>query len=66
MLANRRIFLTVAMITLSGILSAGPRLLTAQTQIQGDACKFKTRWKDTHGQCPSCCDSIQYSCPCTI
>jgi hypothetical protein len=45
---------------------AGPRLLTAQTQLSDDGCKFKTRWKDGHGRCPACCNSIEYSCPCTI
>ena len=45
--------------------TAGPRLLTAQQQLQDDGCKFKTRWKDSHGRCPSCCNSIEYSCPCT-
>ena len=45
--------------------SAGPQLLTAQTEVIEDACKFKTRWKDSRGRCPACCNSIEYSCPCT-
>ena len=46
------------------VAAAGPRL-TAQTQLTEDGCKFKTRWKDSHGHCPACCNSIEYSCPCT-
>jgi hypothetical protein len=46
-------------------MASGPRLLTAQTEIDDGGCKFKTRWKDVHGACPVCCDAIDYSCPCT-
>jgi hypothetical protein len=45
--------------------SAGPQLLTAQTEVDDAPCKFKTRWRDAYGRCPGCCNSIEYSCPCT-
>ena len=61
---GRTLFRLAAAALLLGA-SAGPRLLTAQTEVVDDACKFKTRWKDAHGRCPSCCNAVEYSCPCT-
>lgn len=68
-------FTLLRMLILAGILTAtasGPRILFAQDEVLqpgdeiGGDCAFKTRWKDAHGKCPSCCDARDYSCPCTI
>ncbi|HKP77117.1 MAG TPA: hypothetical protein VJT67_16415 [Longimicrobiaceae bacterium] len=50
---------------------AGPAtIVRAQDEVidPGGGCTWTTRWKDIHGVCQasSCCDSTQYSCPCTV
>ena len=47
---------------------AGPSaILSAQgNELDAGGCAWTTRWKDIHNQCTTaCCDSTQYSCPCT-
>ena len=32
----------------------------------GGGCQWRGRWIDAHGYCSACCDTTQYSCPCTF
>jgi hypothetical protein len=60
---GRSIHLVTAVLVLAAA-AGGGRQLFAQTEVE--SCTFKTRWKDAHGKCVSCCNSIEFSCPCTI
>jgi hypothetical protein len=59
-----------AMLVLAALITAvaGPvTFVSAQDELQDSGCAWTTRWKDIHGNCTSaCCDSTQYSCPCTV
>lgn len=65
---NRKLFRIFGVAAVLATVSAGPDFLTAQIESvpPGGGCEFKTRWMDAHGQCPSCCDAREFSCPCTI
>lgn len=57
---------TAILATLTAVL-AGPAAIRAQDELWAGNCTWTTRWKDIHGKCTTaCCDSTQYSCPCTV